>query len=621
MNKPAELQEQLLGLPNRPGVYVFKDVANKTLYVGKAISLKKRVRSYFSTRKQAPRTAALVGRIKSIDYFVTVSEAEALLLEHNLIKQNNPPYNVIYRDDKSYPYIAVSVGEEYPRVRYTRERHRPGVRYFGPYANARCAKETLETLVRIFPIRSCLQTIFSKARRDQAPCLYYHIGRCAAPCVDKIDKEGYQHLTKQIVAFLEGRQEQVIADLSARMKRAAGELAFEKAAALRDRILFASNLNEQQRVTGDAKINEDAVGLALEENVGCLQLLKIRNGKLIGSEDFILDLGWESDITTAFASFVKQHYLSTGIDWPRCILLPLEIPEKIALEAVLRELAKHKVELLLPKRGRRYGLVEMAKENAGFALERYKISSRHESKQITQALIEIAKIAGLPSPPQLIECYDISNISGSDAVGSMVVFESGSPRKNMYRRFAVRTVEGSNDYAMMKEVLRRRLARLKLDPAGRFALRPDLIIVDGGRPQLRAAADALAVYKIEGVNVIGLAKKQEDIYRLDATEPVRLPPGAGLYLLKRIRDEAHRFAITYHRERRSRRLSASALDDVKGIGPRRKSALLRHFGSLRAIATATAEDVAETAGVSLSKAREIVKISASRPTRKSGSSA
>lgn len=609
---PAELQEQLLGLPNRSGVYVFKDAANKTLYVGKAVSLKKRVRSYFSTRKHDSKTAALVGRIQAIEYFVTMSEAEALLLEHNLIKQNNPPYNVIYRDDKSYPYIAVSVGEEYPRVRYTRERHRPGVRYFGPYANARCAKETLETLVRIFPIRSCLQTNFSKARRDQTPCLYYHIGRCAAPCVDKIDKEGYGQLTKQIVAFLEGRQEQVIADLSARMRKAAGELAFEKAAALRDRISFAANLNERQRVTGDVKINEDAVALALEDNVGCLQVLKIRNGKLIGSEDFILDLGWESDITTAFASFIKQHYLTPGIDWPRAILLPLEIPEKTALEAVIRDLAKYKVELLVPKRGRRVGLVEMAKDNAGFALERYKISSRHESKQITKALAEIGSIAGMPTAPLLIECYDISNISGSDAVGSMVVFESGSPRKNMYRRFAIRGVEGSNDYAMMKEVLRRRMARLKLDPAGRFALRPDLIIVDGGLPQLRAAAEALAVYKIEGVTVIGLAKKQEDIYRLGAAEPARLSPGAGLYLLKRIRDEAHRFAVTYHRERRRRRLRASALDDIKGIGPRRKSALLRHFGSLRAIARATADEVASAAGVSLPKAREIVKVSGAR---------
>jgi excinuclease ABC subunit C len=586
----TNLRQEAGNAPDKPGVYLFKNSGGKVLYVGKAKSLKKRVRSYFQKNQPIEKVRRLVEQSRFLDFFVTGTEVEALVLECNLIKRYRPKYNVEYRDDKSYPYLAINLKEDWPRVRYTRERHRADTRYFGPYTNARALKETLDTLLKIFPLRTCADSVLVRSERMKRPCLYYHIGRCPGPCIHRVAKEEYRRTIEQISAFLEGRQEQVIADLAKEMQRASSALEYERAAVFRDRIAMATQTLEKQRVSTDSRLNQDVFGLAAEADLACVQMLKVRSGKLVGSEDFLIDLpaaGPEQEILTAF---IKQYYDGTPV-FPDEIVLPGELEEPEAIAAWLGAKKGRSFKLAVPKRGFKRRLVEMAVENAWHSMGRFKVRSDHESKKVMAGLTELQSALGLDGPPATIECYDISNIAGTNAVGSMVVFLGGRPARQAYRRFKIKTGQGSpNDFAMMKEIIGRRLARGTKDP--KFAARPDLIIVDGGKPQLRAAVEAMAEAGITGVAVAGLAKKREELFIPGRPEPIQLPDrSAGLYLLQRLRDEAHRFAVDYHRRLRSKSMKSSNLDGVPGIGQKRRTMLLRKFGSLKKIRSAGEEEL------------------------------
>ncbi len=573
------------------------------MYIGKAKSLKKRVRSYFQKDHPLEKVKKLVASATYLDFFVTATEVEALVLEANLIKRYRPRYNVEYRDDKSYPYLAVDLKQEWPRVRYTRERHRRDTRYFGPYTNAQALRETLDTLLKIFPLRTCSESVLARASRSGRPCLYYHIGRCPGPCIGKVDAGDYRRTIEQISAFLEGRQEQVISDLTKEMERSSLAQEYEKAALFRDRIQTASRTLEKQRVTTDSRLNQDIFGVVDEAELACVQLLKVRSGKLVGSEDFIIDLIAATDTQEILTGFIKQYYDSTPII-PDEIVLAVELEEPEAIVAWLGDKRGRALKLLTPQRGLKKRLVEMARENAWHSLGRYKIRSDHESKKVMAGLMEVAKALALSGPPATIECYDISNISGTNAVGSMVVFLGGRPARQAYRRFKIKTGQGSpNDFAMMKEVIGRRLARGTKDP--KFAARPDLIVVDGGKPQLRAAVEALEAAGADSIPVAALAKQREELFLPGRADPVRLPDrSAGLYLLQRLRDEAHRFAVDYHRRLRSRSMRASELDGVAGIGEKRRAMLLKTFGSVQKIAKVS-EDELVAAGLSRSVAKNL----------------
>ncbi len=586
----ANLRREARNAPERPGVYLFKDEGGNVLYVGKAKSLKNRVRSYFQKNHPLEKVRRLVDGSRFLDFFVTATEVEALVLECNLIKRYHPRYNVEYRDDKSYPYLAVDLKQEWPRVRYTRERHRRDTRYFGPYTNAQALKETLDTLLKIFPLRTCSDSVLVRAKRTGRPCLYYHIGRCPGPCIAKIDHAEYGRTIERISGFLEGRQEQVIADLTKEMEQASQAQEYERAGLFRDRVKTASQTLEKQRVATDSRLNQDIFGVAEEDDIACVQLLKVRSGKLVGSEDFIVELAAGTDTCEILSSFIKQYYDSTPII-PDEVVLAEELEEPEAIASWLSEKRGRALAMTVPKRGLKKRLIEMAVENAWHSIGRFKVRSEHESKKVMAGLMELQAALGLDAPPATIECFDISNISGTNAVGSMVVFLGGRSARQAYRRFKIKTGQGEpNDFAMMKEVVGRRLARGSKDP--KFAVRPDLIIVDGGKPQLRAAMEALAAADIDSVPLAALAKQNEDLYLPGRADPVRLPErSAGLYLVQRIRDEAHRFAVDYHRRLRSKSMRASRLDDISGLGEKRRTLLLRHFGSVKRIAQAQEEEL------------------------------
>ncbi len=601
------LEKEVKNIPKKPGVYLFKNNRGSILYVGKAKDLNKRVRSYFNKNQALAKVTQIVTHSDLIDYYVTSTEVEALVLEANLIKQYRPKYNVSYRDDKTYPFLVVCLDEEWPRVKYTRENHKNKRRYFGPYTNARALKETLDTLLKIFPLRTCSSTVFSRAANMNQPCLYFHINRCPGPCVGRADVKEYGRTLELISAFLEGRQEQVIADLSREMSAAADKLEYERALFFRDRIRSASLITEKQRVTSDSKLNQDVFGLVLETDIGCVQWLKIRAGKLIGSEDFIIDQAVGMGGTEGLTGFIKQFYEDLSV-FPDEIVVPAQLEEVGAIADWLSAKRGRKVKITLPNRGLKRRLVDMAVENAEHSLARYKLRFDHESKRLKTALTEVRKALKLKSIPAVIECFDISNISGTNAVGSMVVFINGQPARSSYRRFKIRVGDGrSNDVGMIKEVIRRRLRRAVDDP--KFAATPDLIMVDGGKPQLGAALAAIAEAGEEGLAVAALAKKNEELFIPERNDAIVLPKDSqGLYLIKRIRNEAHRFAVTYHRQIRLKSMKYSSLDDVPGIGPKRRQLLIKKFGSLKKIKAAKESELV-AAGLPSNLAKRISKIS------------
>ncbi len=580
--------EKLKLLPDSPGVYIMKDDHGRIIYVGKAIVLKNRVRQYFqNNRSHTPKVRAMVSHIADFEIIMTHSEVEALILECNLIKKHRPRYNISLKDDKSYPYVKVTVNEEYPRVFLTHRVQKDGARYFGPYTNVTAVHESLKLLRRLFPLRTCRHL-------QERPCLEYHIRRCLAPCAGKVTKEEYAAMIRAVLLFLEGRTEDVERELSQRMAKAAEAYHFEVAARLRDQLQAVRKVAEKQNiVTGSG--NQDAVGMARSEVGVCVQIFFIRAGKMIGREHFLLQGSEEESDEDILTAFLQQYYhRATFI--PQEVLLPLELPaaERELLEAFLQEKKRQgRVSLLCPKRGTKHDIVAMAAGNAEKYLSDEAARIKRANEQTLGAVEELGRYLGLKTPPNRMECFDISHIQGSETVASMVVFEGGLPKKSDYRRFKIRSTEGKpDDFLSMREVTTRRYVGLPEDEL------PDLIVIDGGKGQLSSALEIIRGAGHKDVPVVGLAKQFELVFTEGNPEPVVLPRHSqALYLIQRIRDEAHRFAITYHRKLRGKRNLVSVLDHIVGIGPKRRQALRAHFGSLARIKEAGVEELAAVEGM------------------------
>lgn len=587
MNETVE--EKLKLLPDKPGVYIMKNEQGKIIYVGKAVVLKNRVRQYFQSNKNhTPKVRAMVSHIADFEIIMTHSEVEALILECNLIKKHRPRYNISLKDDKSYPYVKVTVQEDFPRVFITRRVLKDGARYFGPYTNATAVHESLKLLRRLFPLRTCRHL-------QERPCLEYHIKRCLAPCAGKVEKDDYDAMIRAVLLFLEGRTDDVERELQFRMEAAADAYHFELAARLRDQLLAVRKVAEKQNiVTGSG--DQDAVGMARSEIGVVVQIFFIRAGKMIGREHFLLQSTEEESDEAILAAFLQQYYHRAAFI-PREVLLPLELPaaERELLEAWLSEKkSKAKVQILCPQRGTKHDIVAMAAGNAQKYLADEAARIKQANDQTRGAVEELGRYLGLRNPPERMECFDISHIQGSETVASMVVFEGGLPKKSDYRRFKIQSTEGKpDDFLSMREVTTRRYVGL---PENEL---PDLIVIDGGKGQLSSALEIIrqqAGHK--KVPVVGLAKQFELVFREGESEPVVLPRHSqALYLIQRIRDEAHRFAITYHRKLRGKRNLVSVLDHIVGIGPKRRQALWSHFGTLSRIKAAGVEELMAAPGM------------------------
>ncbi|HET6381356.1 MAG TPA: excinuclease ABC subunit UvrC [candidate division Zixibacteria bacterium] len=629
---PTETREQRLRailrqLPTSPGVYLMKDANGRVLYVGKADSLRHRVRSYFGSKGALDaRILRMTQSVADVDYIVTDTISEAFLLEGNLIKEHRPRFNIRLRDDKSYPFVKITLGEDFPRIVRTRKLARDGSRYFGPYASASSVDETLRLLRRIFPFRTCNLDIPEGKRVLERPCLLYYIKRCQGPCIQAVEKGEYRATIGRIVDFLEGKQEGIRDELRVEMQAHSDALRFEQAAVARDKLRAVERTIEQQKVAAYSRAEQDVIGLAREEGEACLQLFTIRNGKMIGREHFMLENANDRTDGEVLTSFLQQYYAATERP-PREVLLPVAPSEPDAVAAFLADRRGSRVLVHVPERGEKRRLVALANQNAVEALAKERAEWLADAGKRDEALEQLASALGLPRPPERIECYDMSNIQGTSAVGSMVVFVNGRPEPREYRRFRIRSGDTPDDFRMMAEVLRRRFsraARLRQEtgalslaavgadevpeevgdgadgrgPRGDGWALPDLVIVDGGKGQLSAALGALTELGMTEVPVAALAKRFEELYVPGRSEPIVLPRNSqGLYLVQRIRDEAHRFAITYHRNLRGRRALTSVFDEVPGIGPARRRALLKKFGSVRRIREASVEEVAATPGV------------------------
>ena len=600
------IKERLDSLPTRPGVYLIKGDAGEVLYVGKAVNLQSRVRSYFhASAAHLPRVQHLVGSMADLEFIVTDSELEALILECNLIKKHRPRYNVKLKDDKRYPYIKVTWQEDFPRVQVVRRMKRDGARYFGPYTSSKAMRQTLELIRRIFPYITCNRKITGT---DDRACLYYHIKRCMGPCIGVVSKEEYRQMMEQVCLFLHGKGEEIVASLVRRMESAAEQMEFEQAASLRDQLQAVEQVIRRQRVVSTTMADQDVIALARSDGETCVQIFFIRSGKLIGREFFLMDATSDVEAKEILASFIKQFY-DHAANVPPEILLPAPVDETQIIERWLRDKRAAKVVLRVPRRGQGRALMEMVVENATQTLTHLMAREQLEEDRALASLSDLQAILNLEATPVRIEAYDISNIQGVAATGSMVVFEEGMPRKSRYRRFKIRTVTGPDDYAMMKEVLRRRFRRAIAREAGSeesWTDLPDLIVIDGGKGQLNAALEVLAEYGLEQVPAVGLAKAREEIFQPGESEPLVLPQDSpGLQLLQRLRDEAHRFAIGYHQRLRRRQSLSSRLEEVPGIGPKRRLALLKSFGSLDAIRGASVEELAAVEEMNQTVARNI----------------
>ena len=594
--------EQLEQLSVSPGVYIMKDAGGNILYVGKAANLRSRVRSYFAPgQKLSPKSERMVSRVSDLDFFVTSSEQEALILELNLIKRHRPRYNVRLKDDKTFPYLKIDINQDWPRVYVTRRLEENGGRYFGPFASAKSVRQTLKVLKEIFPFRSCSKPMTGT---DSRACLDYYIQHCLAPCIGAVSQEEYAGVIKQIVLFLEGKQEKVVRELESKMKKAARALDFEKAALLRDRIQAVRQVIEGQRIATAVRGEQDVIAFAQDKAQAYVQVFFIRGGKLVGRESFILEGTRSEEPPQIMTSFIKQFYNSTP-HIPPLLLLQYPVEDKVTIEGWLSSKRGAKVRIQVPSRGGRKQLVDIVAENARQGLQLLKIKQLAAPKVLAAALAEIKRELHLPRLPSRLEGYDISNIQGKLAVGSMVVFEEGKPKPSHYRRFRIKTVSGADDYAMIYEVLTRRFKRLS-DAADTWAILPDLVLIDGGRGQLNAALSAMGKAGVASVPVASLAKENEEVFISQQPEPVILPRRSpGLQLLQRLRDEAHRFALGYHLKTRSKESIASALDSVPGIGPKRKRALLRQFGSVEGIRRASEEELATAKGMTKSMAKKV----------------
>jgi excinuclease ABC subunit C len=603
------VQGQLKTLPAKPGVYLFRDARGEVLYVGKAKSLRSRVRSYFQkTTDGRAQIAQLPERVAELEVIVTGSEVEALHLEQNLVKRHRPPFNVRLRDDKSFPYIAVTVEDEYPRVMFTRERHRRGVWYFGPYANAKKVRETLDVLNRVFPYRPCEGP--KPGRHSGIPCLDYHIDRCLAPCVGYVSKEDYRAIIDSVIEFLSGDVKPIQRELERKMQEAAGEERFEDAARYRNRLHAVQHLVERQSVERQSVGNVDVIGFAVEGDRAVVQIFPLRGGKMIDRYSFHLENVGGQDLNTVLESFCLEYYGSVPSVPPQ-IVVPRDAGDLSALAEFLSDKRGARVEVRSAERGEKRRLQQLADENARHALVTEQAATDQKRARRVEALEELREALNLESLPLRIECYDISHAMGQDPVGSMVVFQDAVPRKADYRKFGIKTAgDDPDDFAAMAEVISRRFARLS-DGTGEthdasFASTPNLVVIDGGKGQLSAALAAMQAYDLPRVAVIALAKRIEEVYVPGRPDPIVLSRhNPGLQLLQRIRDEAHRFALDFHRQRRDARGFASIFDDLEGVGPARRRALLNHFGSVDEMLGATQEELEGVPGVPAKTARRI----------------
>ncbi len=605
MEISEKLQGILATLPAKPGCYLMKNADGTIIYVGKAISLKNRVRSYFhADASHDAKTRRLVREIRDIEWILVGSELEALILEMNLIKKHRPKYNVRLKDDKRYPYIKVHWADPFPKVTVTRQMVEDGSRYFGPYTSAWAVYQTLDALRRIFPYLTCDRVITGQ---DKRACLYYDIKLCTAPCIGAIQQAGYRQMISDLMDFLSGHSEHIVKRLQEQMDKAAEEMRFEKAAALRDQLKAVQAIIERQKVVfASDYLDSDVLAMARSDGEACVQIFFIRGGKLIGREYFILEGTEDAANTEIMTQFVKQFYTEAATI-PQQVMLPEELEEARIISQWLRsKRGGQKVEFFVPKEGQPQQLVEMAAENASETLSALRAQWQADSHKQEQALAELQSALQLPAPPNRIECYDVSNTQGTAIVGSMVVFEQGVPSKGLYRRFNIESVaNGPDDFASMEEMLTRRFRRWQASqdvaeqpgqkPDASFSFLPDLMIVDGGKGQLSRAVSVLEKFNLFGrVPVVGLAKQQEEIFFPNKPDSLLLPRHSqALYLVQRIRDEAHRFGITAHRKRRTKLGMASQLDAVPGIGPARRKLLLKHFGSVDKIRQASLEELKE----------------------------
>lgn len=591
-----DFEQALKNLPDHPGVYIMKNSDGEIIYIGKAISLKNRVRQYFqSSKNHSPKVRAMVSHIAEFEYILVDSELEALVLECNLIKKHKPQYNVLLKDDKHYPYIKVTVNEEYPRVMMTRKFVKDGSKYFGPYTDVSAVRETIALIRRLYKIRTCDRNVeFGKA--VGRPCLNYHIGRCIAPCTGEVSREEYMDMIKQILTFLSGKHDEILEGLRVKMEAASEKLDFERAAELRDRIISIQKIKEKQKIISSVLGDEDVIAFSRGDNGSCIEVFFIRGGKLLGRENFYFD-DIEEDEESLLSQFLMQFYMEREYV-PKEILLQSEVSEVNIIESYLSNRRGSKVQIKVPKRGEKNDLIEMARKNAEAALEQLKYRMVKEKQMTLGAVEELQVILSLEELPNRIEAYDISNIQGTDSVGSMVVFEGGKPKNKDYRRFKIKTVEGPNDYKSMEEVIERRFTRAineikNQEKNGKFSALPDLIMIDGGEGQVSSAKSVLDKLGIN-IPICGMVKDDRHRTRglmLNGDEISIYTHSNAFKLITRIQDEAHRFAITYHRSLRGKQSITSQLDEIEGIGAKRRMALMKHFESIDDIKKASVDDL------------------------------
>ncbi|MED5221125.1 MAG: excinuclease ABC subunit UvrC [Actinomycetota bacterium] len=589
-------------IPDAPGSYQFRDAEGRVLYVGKAKSLRNRLNSYFGRRdRMIARTAQMLDEAATVEWIRVANELEALLLEFSLIQEHRPRFNVDLKDDKSYPFLAITTADEWPRPMVTRGKRRRGVRYFGPYGHAGAIRETLDLLLRTFPARTCPDTKFREHERQGRPCLLFHIAKCSGPCVGEVSREDYDTIVADLVRFLEGDSDEVVARLRADMEAASASLEYESAARLRDRLSSVMRALEKQQMVAARNEDLDVVGLAGDDLETAAQIFHVRHGRVVGRKGVVVERAEDLDRAQMVAEVIAALYRDDpprGV--PREILVPDEPEDEMLLARWLSGVREGPVTIRVPKRGDKRALLETVTRNAEeeFVRHRMKRASDHNTR--ARALNELREALALPEAPLRIECYDMSHLQGTDYVGSMVVMEDGLPKSSDYRHFRIRDVDGNDDYAAMAEVLGRRLAAYLEEQAlpveerpGRFAYPPQLLLVDGGIGQLGVAERVVAEMGLAGrIPVASLAKQFEEVYRPGSSEPIRLPRGSeALYLLQRIRDESHRFAISYHRRLRSKRMTGSVLDGIPGLGPARRKRLVSAFGGVRAVQRASLEDL------------------------------
>ena len=599
------IEEQLKQLPGKPGVYLMKDAEGNILYVGKAANLHHRVRSYFAaSQKLTPKLQRMVARVSELDFFITSSEQEALILELNLIKMHHPHFNVRLKDDKSFPYLKINTREDWPRVYVTRPLERDGGRYFGPFASARSIRQALKVIKGIFPFRICTRTITGT---DSRACLEYHMGHCLGPCVGAASQQEYAEVIKDVILFLEGKHERIVRQLESKMEKAAETLKFEKAALYRDQVESICSVIEGQKIATTVRGEQDVIAFAQDRDIAYVQVFFVRNNKLTGRESFVLRGTRQEKQRQIMTGFVQQFYASSPYV-PPLILLQYPVEDAAVIKDWLRSKRDGKVSIQVPRRGAKKQLVDTVAENARQGIEQLKIKQLAAPMALDATLAEIEKELGLKKTPLRIEAYDISDIQGKAAVGSMVVFENGKPKPSHYRRFKIKTVAGANDYAMLQEVLQRRFRRLKAEVPthDNWAIIPDLVLIDGGKGQLNAALSTMHEIGANSIPVASIAKENEEIFIPQQKEPILLARSSpGLQLLQRLRDEAHRFAVGYFTRVHLRETFTSALDSIPGIGPRRKRNLLKQFGSVEGIRSASTEELAAIKGMTENQAKII----------------